>query len=45
MDAEEWGWMQRNREAKGSYLQAIHERGREANPFFVPMGIDFLQMG
>ncbi len=31
--------------AAGSYLQAIHERGREANPFFHLMGIDVLQVG
>ncbi len=31
--------------AAGSYLQAIRERGREANPFFRLMGIDVLQVG
>ncbi len=30
--------------AAGSYLQAIRERGREANPFFRLMGIDVLQV-
>lgn len=37
--------MENNREQKYSYLDDIEKRGREANPFFMLMGIDIMNIG